>query len=809
MKQLFSRGGAARLVIPLVFVHLLPFSTAYVGVFDSESSSTSASVLAQPKEKKDLSFYSAQIPYFFECEGVPSWEAFMQEVRIASQDNFRKISRELFQMAHDIVSIHNQHPYPPQGFFTAVCQEDERMWIGQVQTEIANEFQNPYQPFCLYGFVTALFIRSRVFLDRESAAEHGLKFEAEAPDVHGGAQTLQEHAEQDLQYATTCLGKEGAVDFLDSTRLGFNILDIFSNINQTTYIKWEDWVAQNPVVRPPEDEFGAVFPFTILPKQFQNFENNVAQQEQNKDLNIAVFGTHATLNMEPVHMLSSFVFTDRKIKPVYYGVEERFCGLLGMCDRGDPQFSQFFRRVDQDPYAFSWAEYEKEILAVYERDPLLNSGSLDLLLCTEPLVGCLMLQKLYKEKQGKRLPLLAYLGVALLIYVPPYDLKNFWNLLDEQMEDTVIYTNNRVLREQVFYQTGIRAPYVRSHGLYTNAVYTPLTHDVLFWRAPLFVYPTMRCAIQQFLRNIKNTGASFPGIRFLEEQESMEYSAVALFRMVILLPWDHALMTYFELYSMGMPLMLPKEDWIYRFIYQRGQLSVGEPLYQSVHPGRKLKVRATYENVEERTETYGPPPQATALPALKAARGIAEDMLTRASDESLNLAEVQSYVASALDLVRDMNFFITLAENKTDTEDSYTSFGKVRKFTSAAAEIADFGKNATDTASEESEEDMIPWHPYTPWQMSPRDSNEWVRMRKGTWWARRGVRLEAMRYWFQFSDFARFPGVIHFDSIPDMLMKIDGGADTAKASSEMKRYNQKTLVHSVEAWTSAIVKLMG
>ena len=64
----------------------------------------------------------------------------------------------------------------------------------------------------------------------------------------------------------------------------------------------------------------------------------------------------------------------------------------------------------------------------------------------------------------------------------------------------------------------------------------------------------------------------------------MDYSVVAQHRSLILLPWDHALMTFYELYSMAIPLFLPKVEWIYRFVYQRGQLSVGEPLYQSVHP---------------------------------------------------------------------------------------------------------------------------------------------------------------------------------------------------------------------------------
>ena len=33
----------------------------------------------------------------------------------------------------------------------------------------------------------------------------------------------------------------------------------------------------------------------------------------------------------------------------------------------------------------------------------------------------------------------------------------------------------------------------------------------------------------------------------------------------VLLPWDHALMTYYELYSMEMPLLLPAKEWMLRW----------------------------------------------------------------------------------------------------------------------------------------------------------------------------------------------------------------------------------------------------
>ena len=37
-----------------------------------------------------------------------------------------------------------------------------------------------------------------------------------------------------------------------------------------------------------------------------------------------------------------------------------------------------------------------------------------------------------------------------------------------------------------------------------------------------------------------------------------------------------ALMSFFELYSANVPLLMPSAEWMYRLLYMRGQLSVGE-----------------------------------------------------------------------------------------------------------------------------------------------------------------------------------------------------------------------------------------
>ncbi|CAD7936528.1 unnamed protein product [Amoebophrya sp. A25] len=770
----------------------------------------------------DSDLTASRTPDFFECRGSSSWETFVALVREAAKDKFRTIPSELYQMATQVIEIWDQKPYPPQDFHNLLC--DPRKSWNPLQEEA-------FQPFCLYGFIYALLIRARVFMG-ESNPE------------------LRNLAKEDLNYAVTCLGKEGSVDFLDSSNVGVSILDFYINIGETDFTTYNDYIRTNPVPEPPADEFGMLVYNPLPLVSDAKVHALLAAPNRRRTLHAAVFGTHATLSHETVHMVQEFVLRDKvELKPVFYGLEPRWCGILGMCNRGDPAFAKFFKDMEQDPYGddFTWDKMLFQIEAVYERDAELRKS--EILLCTEPLVGCLLLQKLWRER-GDRLPVLGYLGVALLNSVPPLQLDQFWDLLDARQPDvdTVLYVNNRILREQIYYQTGIVAPYVRAHGLYTKAVYAPQTDRVLFWRAPLFVYPTLRCAIWQFLKAMRGeddgaTGASvgqeiavpsplggasgdsasaddhgdgetattsavFPYVmRFLDEKESMAYNVVAQHRSVVLLPWDHALMTFYELYSMNMPLFLPKIEWIYRFVYQRGQLSVGEPLYQSVHP-RHRRPRAEFaaydevqpgNNTDGSKETVGPMSPATGLSSAKAARGVTEDMLRRGLDDDLGLAETKAYMIAALDLIMDMKYFLTAAENKTSEEDSYTSAGKVKRYTRA-------NRDQYETSEEVLYSDE-PWHPYTPFQISPRDSNEWNRMRKGGWWLRRGVRVDAMRYWFQYSDFYRFPGLQYFDNIGDMFCRLET-ADLVWITNAMHKYNDESLIESTQFWSDAVLRLL-
>merc|ERR1719183_3200809 len=119
---------------------------------------------------------------------------------------------------------------------------------------------------------------------------------------------------------------------------------------------------------------------------------------------------------------------------------------------------------------------------------------------------------------------------------------------------------------------------------------------------------------------------------------------------------------------MAVPLFMPKEEWIYRFVYQRGQLSVGEPLYRTVRPGHaRPKAEFNEDGISGlNDEEMGTLSVQRGMNSAMAARGVAEDMLTRGLEEGLDLQEVRTYMRGGLDLVRDMQFFLNAAANKTE-----------------------------------------------------------------------------------------------------------------------------------------------
>lgn len=688
------------------------------------------------------------VPNAFSCRDLEVWGQFLELLQSNAAAGF-PLDSELFEVADILVVQFQTQPdeaHPPEGFFNYLCGGPTETW------PLPNKF-------CLMGYVSALFVRARHLMTM--------------------GQAEREAANSDLAYIEPILGKEISLDFLDSSPWPISILDVFLNINQTEFLTYEQYASKNSVRAPavPLESIHWQMPADIMER--------LARQATPRDISVAVFGTHATLSLEPVDMLgrSQKIF---KLKATFFGVEPRWCEILGLCDLGDSGVTRLLRAAEEDPFAYPWDLMSKGLAAV----PLQKYA---LLICTEPVAGCLMLRQL-SIKMGQPLPMLGYFGVALLNGCPPQDVPTFWENFKELFGNSAkatLATNNLILSEQIFYQTGHRLPYVRAHGLYTEVTYSPqMIQQVLFWRSPLFAYATLRCALYRFLEGIPQYPLNF---YFLEGTESVPYKKAASFRAVALLPQDHALMSFFELYSANVPLLMPSAEWMYRLLYMRGQLSVGERWYQSIMPGHEPPF-CEFEEVDANT-TSGTPTAAWGVSAAKAARAAAVQTLRRIVTAT-DLETAKSMAEATLGLMEDQKFFLAVAANETD-QDSATSMGVVRR------SHDDSGGHSAPRLQKKG----APWHPYTPFQMSTRDSNDWTRMRKGGWWLRRGHRFDAMRYWHQFSDFARFPGLQYFANIPELLCQAQV-MDIPAATQAMYLHNQATLAHSSAFWANAILELL-
>eukprot|EP00438_Fugacium_kawagutii_P011261 Skav224325 [mRNA] locus=scaffold1353:42774:70462:- [translate_table: standard] len=301
----------------------------------------------------------------------------------------------------------------------------------------------------------------------------------------------------------------------------------------TDFISYEAYASKHPVT-PPRVSLESLYWQPPVPLEQSSVPSRIR---------VAVVGSHATLSLEPVDML------------------RRCAHCPGVLRSGIPL------DAEKDPYSFPWDVMKSQVDQIYAADAGLQEA--ELIICTEPMAGCLMMLHSARAR-GKVLPLLGYLGVALLNNCPPEDLDTFWQSLMELLESdqAQMAVNNLILSEQIYYQSGYRMPYVRAHGLYTNMAYAPTRgNEVLVWRAPLF--SSMSCTVPAFL------GA----------------------------------------------------EWMYRLLYQRGQLSVGERMYQATMPG--YDDFAAMDASPSDSGGVGFPPPSVGLSSAKAARGVAEDVLTR------------------------------------------------------------------------------------------------------------------------------------------------------------------------------------
>ncbi|CAE7197892.1 unnamed protein product [Symbiodinium necroappetens] len=311
---------------------------------------------------------------------------------------------------------------------------------------------------------------------------------------------------------------------------------------------------------------------------------------QKRRLGLGVFGVHSTLVLEPATMLKAALRPwDTRVQifmrdcPRGNAAWSHHCSLqcqaLGSCEPGSEGSSRlwvdlvhmFEEAIHERWRYYQVADYLSVLVEMHRLDPDLRAA--EMYVCTAPLV-CSLLRAVVEK------PLLAYLGMQLHVNVDRQTdqlwLMHFQAMVRDQ-QSNVWAAHNFALREQIRYATGMqlevvrpRALYVqRSSKLYGTSPGKEFRRQVLFFRSSYFRLSLFLPVLEA---HVDACGSQLPlALRVVRSGDDfVPFRQMGRFRAAVLFPWDPALMAFYELYSLGPALLLPRSAWIYKIQHFSG-----------------------------------------------------------------------------------------------------------------------------------------------------------------------------------------------------------------------------------------------
>lgn len=195
--------------------------------------------------------------------------------------------------------------------------------------------------------------------------------------------------------------------------------------------------------------------------------------------------------------------------------------------------------------------------------PLLRT--MDLVLGCMPVYVCALL-----HVERPDVPVLVHLNMALLEGTNWADLSPYWPLLTAFLQSprVALAASNGLVAEQVVAQTGARFEYVPFAGAHVQARHSPgEASDVLIWKC---AHPSARF-FGELIQHIQERNYFFFRMdshqELLDQRGPLPYEDVARYRAVVLLPHVPNPVALSDLYAMGIPLFVPDQPGIFRFLW--------------------------------------------------------------------------------------------------------------------------------------------------------------------------------------------------------------------------------------------------
>ncbi|CAE7707530.1 unnamed protein product [Symbiodinium pilosum] len=178
-------------------------------------------------------------------------------------------------------------------------------------------------------------------------------------------------------------------------------------------------------------------------------------------------------------------------------------------------------------------------------------------------------------------------GLPILQYVPRDDRTRFLEGFVElgMDERNIVAANNAYLAEEVAWQTGLRIPTLRIHGLHTNATYFPLRNSEVLVSRPGTSGGWQECVLDRFvdanpqyaLRFVQFTNLLNPDTTEEVYNNTLSYRSLSQFRAVVGFPYDTSLMFFWEFFSMNMPTFVPFQLWHWGVFGQHTRPDLEQP----------------------------------------------------------------------------------------------------------------------------------------------------------------------------------------------------------------------------------------
>jgi hypothetical protein len=153
------------------------------------------------------------------------------------------------------------------------------------------------------------------------------------------------------------------------------------------------------------------------------------------------------------------------------------------------------------------------------------------------------------------------------------EVDEFWTLVERTAfgrnganTNGAVSATSRMTAEMLWWQAGIRVPYVPCLSLYISARYKPTKPDMLFFRSSLpGASPFLRVLRLIEAENEAARGSS--GVNIDTMTKSMTFSEMASYRSIAMLPHIPNALRLSDMYCIGIPLFIPDEPMIHKFIW--------------------------------------------------------------------------------------------------------------------------------------------------------------------------------------------------------------------------------------------------